>query len=193
MIKRLLLPHRPRPSKCPVQAMRGRRFNPLQNLNQAVKIPMQITKWCQQKMHMVRHDHGRMNRRLRSLVMQTVPQHDVPDRFRQRIEAAAKRDKHRPIILLIVRQPPSILVLRLQQCLSHRSVQSECVERAPPPAAFAFSHCAPKRPNRSVTKAQSKCDNFGNSELPRRTLGASLPAGEGARATRVWESRSLPA
>jgi len=62
--------------------MRGRRLNPLQNLNQAVKIPMQITKGCQQKMHMVRHDHNRMNGSLGSLIVQTVSQYDVPDRFR---------------------------------------------------------------------------------------------------------------
>jgi hypothetical protein len=34
---------------------------------------------------------------------------------------------------LIVRKPPSIRVLPLQQCLCHRNVNSdnECVERAP--------------------------------------------------------------
>ena len=114
-------------------------FYPLQNLNQAVKISVQISKRCQQKMHMVGHHDNGMNHRLRSLIMQTVPQHNVSGRFRQRIEAAAKGNKRRPIVFLIVRQPPSIFVLPLQQCLSHRNMgMCVCVERAPSPAAFDF-------------------------------------------------------
>src|ERR1035437_8551244 len=93
MIKRLLLPDWSRTPQRPVQAVRGRRLNPLQNLNQAVKISVQIAKRRQQKVHMIRHDHDRVNRSLRSLIMQAMPQHNIPDRFRQRIEAAAKRDK----------------------------------------------------------------------------------------------------
>jgi hypothetical protein len=125
MVKRLLLPNRTRSSERPVQDVRRRRFNPLQNLNQAVKISVQIPKRCQQKMHMVGHHDNGMNRRLRSLIMQTVPQHNVSGRFRQRIEAAAKGNKRRPIVFLIVRQPPSIFALPLQQCLSHQNVNNE--------------------------------------------------------------------
>ncbi len=125
MIKRLFLPRRPRPSQRPVQAMRGRRFNTLQNLNQAIKIPVQVAKRCQQKMYMVRHNHDRMNRSLRPSIMQTMPQYNVSDHLRQRIEAAAKRDEHLPLVLLIVWQPPPILVLPLQQCLAHQNMNSK--------------------------------------------------------------------
>jgi hypothetical protein len=122
VIKRLFLPHRPRPSQRPIQAVCGSRFNPLQNLHQAIEIAIRIPQRTEQKMHMVRHNHDRMNRSLSSLIMQTMPKHYVPDRFRQWIEATAKRNKHSPIILLTMRKPPTISVSPLQQCLSHKYV-----------------------------------------------------------------------
>jgi hypothetical protein len=237
MIKRLLLPHRPRSSPRPVQAMRGRRFNPLHNLNQAVKTAIHITKRSKQKMDMVRHDDGCMNRRLRPLIMQTVPQHDIAYRFRQWIEtAAAKCDKHHSIVLLIVRQPPPILVLSLKRCVSHLCRAGALARRF----CFCLWSVCPKRSNRSVTWTQPKCDDFNRQEGPRvfRSLSVERApppaafdsislrqkiksisdkrhnqnvtisnsregpqrifsfgpfAGGGARATRVWESRSLPA
>jgi hypothetical protein len=67
----------------------------------------------------VRHNHDRMNRRLSSLIVQTMPQYNIPHRFRQRIEAAAERNKHSPIVLLIMWQPPPISVFPLKHCLSH--------------------------------------------------------------------------
>ena len=72
-------------------------------------------------MDMVRHNYNGMNMSLDAVVVEAMPQHDVPDRFGQRgVAAGAKRHKQSPIALLIVRQPPTILVFPFQQCLSHR-------------------------------------------------------------------------
>jgi len=72
-------------------------------------------------MDMVRHNYNGMNMSLDSVVVEAMPQHAVSDRFGpRRVAACAKRHKQGPIKLLIVRQPPTILVLHFQQCLSHR-------------------------------------------------------------------------
>jgi len=71
-------------------------------------------------MRMVRHHHDRMDRRLRALIVQTMPQNDISNRRRQRIKTpTTKRNKQCPIGLLIMRKPPSIRVLALQQFLGH--------------------------------------------------------------------------
>jgi hypothetical protein len=119
VIKRLFLPYRPRSSQRPIQAVRGRPFNRLNNLNRTDQIAVRIAKRRQQKMRVVRHDHDRMNHCFCSVIMQAMPQHDIARRVRQPIEtAAAKRDKQSPIVFLIVRKPPPILVLSLQGWLS---------------------------------------------------------------------------
>jgi hypothetical protein len=100
--------------------MRGSRFNPLQNLNQTVDIPIQIAKRSQQKMHMVRHHHHRMDRRLSSLIVQTMSQHEISNRRRQGIKTAAtKGNKQHPVSLLIMRKPPTVSVLAFEQFLGH--------------------------------------------------------------------------
>jgi len=55
---------------------------------------------------------------------------------------------------------------------------------------FLFRRVCPKRPNWSVTNAQSRCDDFCNSECPRRVLAASLFAG-GAPAPHVCGSGKI--
>jgi hypothetical protein len=51
-------------------------------------MPIRVAKRRQQKMHMIRHDHNRMNRRLSAVIIQTVPEHDIPNSFRQWIKTS---------------------------------------------------------------------------------------------------------
>jgi hypothetical protein len=139
MVKRLVLPHRSGAPESSIHAVGGRCFDRLQYLDQAIQIAGRIAKWRQQEMYMVGHDDRRMNMRFRSVVVQTVPQHDIPNRLGQWVARGdTKRDEESSVSLLKVRQATAILVFSLQRRKRHGKFSSHSVKRAPSPAALDF-------------------------------------------------------
>jgi hypothetical protein len=119
MIKRFLLPHGTGAPKRSIHPVGRGSFYSLQNLNEAVRGAVCLTKRGQQQVHMIRHNPNSMNLSFHSLVVEAMPQDDLSDWLGQRSVPRTKRHKQSPIALLIVRQSPAVLVLPLQRSLRH--------------------------------------------------------------------------
>jgi hypothetical protein len=125
MIKRFLFPHRAAAAEPFIDAVRRSAFHALQNIHQGNRPSIGIAKRLQQQMHVIWHDHNRVEtnswrrcragapaRGLQTAFPETVFEHHLPCRVRQLPTCRTKSNKQIRIRLLQMRKPSSITILR---------------------------------------------------------------------------------